>query len=143
MKTIARTLMVILAGTTMALPAFAAVNMGSMGGEVLTLADFQRTVGGKPIQALERYRQYKYQVSRLVPKAALDVSTIRKEPKEKTLADFKRVSGNKPIQAWEQYRRFKYGKSHPAIVKERKPLLKLDIVSSGKPAVDWWKYRHE
>lgn len=118
-------------------PAFAAVegSDSAPAGE-LTLAHFMRTAG-KPVQAWEQYRQYKYRLAHPAPQSTLDASRMRSEAGEKTLADFQRSAG-KPIQALEQYRQYKERKAHPS---PRKPYIAPSFTSSGKPSMDWWKAR--
>lgn len=121
-----------------ALPAFAVSETVQTGISELTLADFQRS-GGKPVQAWEQYRQYKYRLAHPAPKPTLEASRMRMAPAEWTLADFQRSAG-KPVQAWEQYRQYQYRQAHPSAV-SRDNYIGGTFSSSGKPLVDSRKAR--
>lgn len=137
MKTYQKLLGLTLAVGLLAVPAYSWAEVSSAtppAGE-LTLADFQR-MGGKPTQAWEQYRQYKYRLAHPAPQPTLDASRMRAEKGELTLGDFQRTT-TKPWIANEQYKQYKFRQEHPV---KAEPYVAGPVLS-GKPSIDAQRIR--
>lgn len=93
MKT-TRILVAALAISMTALPVVAASEAGQTGVPELTLADFQSS-GGKPVEAWERYRQYKYRLAHPAPKPTLETSRMRTDSADRFVS-----SGKPSVDGW-------------------------------------------